>query len=105
MIKCETMADVRALQEQRDEPIPFAPDWVVQFIVDRAPNARLYRWLVAGINANCAPGGYGRVFYWEVPALSWRYDLTTAQLVTEREARGMCVKDDPAIRVPDDIAF
>ena len=91
--RCETIAQVRELQERRDDR-PYAPDWIVQVIVDHGANQPGYRWQVCGINANVEPGGYGRAFYWRVPYLSWRYDLSAARLLaTAAEAAAYTVID------------
>jgi hypothetical protein len=83
---CETIEQVRALQELREEPLPYAPDWIVQRIVDRGPGEK-FRWYVVGINTNHEPGNPDRAFRWSVPEpLCWRYDLSAAQLVTAEAA-------------------
>lgn len=82
---CETIVHVRDLQERRVDP-PYTPDWTVQVVVDHGRGNGHYRWLVLGINTNVEPGGYGREICWRVPYLSWRYDLTHAQLMTASEA-------------------
>jgi hypothetical protein len=58
-------------------------DWIVQRVVDQGAT-HPYRWYVVGVNSNCEPGSYGRVFIWEVQSLDWRYDLSAAVLETSK---------------------
>jgi hypothetical protein len=89
---CETIDQVRELQEPLPADAPYAPDWIVSRVVDLGPGQ--YRWYVVGLNANCKRGEYGREFIWEVPSLCWRFDLTNAALVsTKHEAIATRVRE------------
>jgi hypothetical protein len=88
--RATTLADIVAMQEVREDQ-PYAPDWIVDQVVDNGPRA-YYRFTVAGRNANLAPDHIDyRLnlapdhidyrFSWRVPRLGWRYDLSGARLV------------------------
>jgi hypothetical protein len=82
---CESIDQVRELQEAIPADAPYAPDWMVQRIVDLGPREQ-FRWYVVGVNANYDVGHPDRRFYWSVPRLCWRYELSAAKLVTKDEA-------------------
>jgi hypothetical protein len=57
---------------------PFAPDWIASKVRDRGPG-HYYRYHVEGVNES-ARNERDRRFSWDVPALSWRFDLTNAEV-------------------------